>query len=974
MAEEEEEIPPLVLSKQLKARVPAVTSLTSALTCTICYDPFINPVITACSHSYCSLCIRKYLVYKQQCPQCGTLATDGQLRHNKSADESASVLRSLVASLEQLVSGQPQSSKPSEHKLEKELPEAKPARTQRRPSARPAIVLDTEDSEENDENEPTTTVPPSPVMINSKKPVSIKKTSVPSNENKDVTCKPVASGSGVAELGSPLREVNSNNQTSSQGKTTCMVCGVPVQTRNYQLHLNNCLDTKQPPQPVTVKRKPLPKLVYNLLKDSELKKKCKAVGLNMKGDRKTLITRHQKYTILYNSESDLEKPRSGLELVMQVEREEKAEKRVGGTANSLLQYDRNTDAKSIESKQRQYMEQNKSSFNQLINQAKQRELQEETQPSQSTQVDPVPSTSAQQPPRRESASAHSDSKIRESYITEKIHNVDEEMRLKRHLSTDSEASAAGGGGMEQSKKYKTESVSEIELSDGPPYSDTDKDFRRLSQENVKENPQISLSSTSFSQREKPALSTHKSRKVASKSTARSKSSKSLNIADSLAMSAERNKQQDKQECPVCQALVTQRYLNIHLDKCLRKNEPDPSPIITKKTKPRPPSNNSKRSKKTKILSSSEDDYSTETDVDEEELTMTLTPPRGSRAQRPRQILKNPVIEDSEDEFQSQNCMNSSHLVAEPSLADLLNMGLGRQGSHKTELSLQKDRKIPPTSTKFVKASALIEEWSTQSSREGGGASVHDYSTEETGNRSTDNILDESTEKDEWEIGQYSTEDDKMDDKLGDDEEWDDEWISEDLDKYTDHISQASYKQDSNDMFGSSFDNLPSAQPQPENADTVKVKIDNDKSAKELGEMPQLGEQEKNPFELDSDLEDIEDDDEIDISLAQHIDAMTDKYLPDEQEQENLSNTKPKNAPNSEPENVREPIVAKPQPKAKKKVIKIKARIGKTATSTPAKEVEKSKKTSSRTAARDGITSIQEEEDTFPRKRQLRQKR
>ena len=32
--------------------------------------------------------------------------------------------------------------------------------------------------------------------------------------------------------------------------------------------------------------------------------------------------------------------RSTLELVMQVEREEKAEKRVGGAANSLLQYDR----------------------------------------------------------------------------------------------------------------------------------------------------------------------------------------------------------------------------------------------------------------------------------------------------------------------------------------------------------------------------------------------------------------------------------------------------------------------------------------------------------------------------------------------------------------------------------------------------------------------------------------------------------
>ena len=88
----------------------------------------------------------------------------------------------------------------------------------------------------------------------------------------------------------------------------------------------------------------------------------------------------------------------------------------------------------------------------------------------------------------------------------------------------------------------------------------------------------------------------------------------------------------------------------------RNNEPDPSPIITKKTKPRPPSNNSKRPKKSKILSSSEDDYTTETDVDDEELTMTLTPPqRGSRAQRPRKILKNPVTDDSEDEFQSQVC-------------------------------------------------------------------------------------------------------------------------------------------------------------------------------------------------------------------------------------------------------------------------------------------------------------------------------
>ena len=58
-----------------------------------------------------------------------------------------------------------------------------------------------------------------------------------------------------------------------------------------------------------VKRKPLPKLVYNILKDSDLRKKCKELGLNAKGDRRLLVKRHQKYCIIYNSECDLTKPR-----------------------------------------------------------------------------------------------------------------------------------------------------------------------------------------------------------------------------------------------------------------------------------------------------------------------------------------------------------------------------------------------------------------------------------------------------------------------------------------------------------------------------------------------------------------------------------------------------------------------------------------------------------------------------------------
>uniref|UniRef100_A0A3B4AGL1 RING-type domain-containing protein n=1 Tax=Periophthalmus magnuspinnatus TaxID=409849 RepID=A0A3B4AGL1_9GOBI len=40
------------------------------LRCPICFD-FLNiTMMTKCSHNFCSLCIRKFLSYKLQCPVC----------------------------------------------------------------------------------------------------------------------------------------------------------------------------------------------------------------------------------------------------------------------------------------------------------------------------------------------------------------------------------------------------------------------------------------------------------------------------------------------------------------------------------------------------------------------------------------------------------------------------------------------------------------------------------------------------------------------------------------------------------------------------------------------------------------------------------------------------------------------------------------------------------------------------------------
>merc|ERR1719233_1681425 len=54
--------------------------------------------------------------------------------------------------------------------------------------------------------------------------------------------------------------------------------------------------------------------------------------------------------------------------------------------------------------------------------------------------------------------------------------------------------------------------------------------------------------------------------------------KSQNIFERLAASGEQMKKYPKIPCPVCNVGVTEKFLNIHLDKCLKTDE-DPSPII-----------------------------------------------------------------------------------------------------------------------------------------------------------------------------------------------------------------------------------------------------------------------------------------------------------------------------------------------------------------------------------------------------------
>lgn len=64
-----------------------VAPLESSLRCQVCKDFFDNPVITSCSHTFCSLCIRRCLSSEGKCPVCRSSDQETKLRRNWTVQE-----------------------------------------------------------------------------------------------------------------------------------------------------------------------------------------------------------------------------------------------------------------------------------------------------------------------------------------------------------------------------------------------------------------------------------------------------------------------------------------------------------------------------------------------------------------------------------------------------------------------------------------------------------------------------------------------------------------------------------------------------------------------------------------------------------------------------------------------------------------------------------------------------------------------
>lgn len=74
-------------SDWLNTPVTQLSTVEAALRCQVCKEFFDTPMITSCSHTFCSLCIRRCITNDGRCPTCRAQEQAMKLRHNAIVQE-----------------------------------------------------------------------------------------------------------------------------------------------------------------------------------------------------------------------------------------------------------------------------------------------------------------------------------------------------------------------------------------------------------------------------------------------------------------------------------------------------------------------------------------------------------------------------------------------------------------------------------------------------------------------------------------------------------------------------------------------------------------------------------------------------------------------------------------------------------------------------------------------------------------------
>ncbi|KAJ6443126.1 phospho-2-dehydro-3-deoxyheptonate aldolase [Purpureocillium lavendulum] len=306
----------------LSTPLSGLASVEAALRCQVCKDFYKTPMITSCSHTFCSLCIRRALSNDGKCPLCRASEQELKLRCNWSVEETAEAFAKARATVLDFATStrlrerspkrkaDHQGSKPTQA-----APEPKRLRTSARLSksrteAAATVaaagqelrheeeedgeeVIQASDDEDADEYVPEDRESPALVYL-------VRAQLTPSIE--------------------------------ADGMVPCPVCDRKMKAWQVFQHLESCPGPSTS-APSTGSMPPfgqrhqrheqfverLPALNYSMLKEQALRKKLNELGISSQGPRVLLEKRHREWLTLWNANCDAAQPKKRSELLQDLE-------------------------------------------------------------------------------------------------------------------------------------------------------------------------------------------------------------------------------------------------------------------------------------------------------------------------------------------------------------------------------------------------------------------------------------------------------------------------------------------------------------------------------------------------------------------------------------------------------------------------------------------------------------------------------
>uniref|UniRef100_A0A8C5Q2L8 RING-type E3 ubiquitin transferase n=1 Tax=Leptobrachium leishanense TaxID=445787 RepID=A0A8C5Q2L8_9ANUR len=334
----------------------SVQNLDDLLRCGICFDYFnIAMMIPQCSHNYCSLCIRKFLSYKTQCPTCCLAVTESDLRNNRILDDLVKTFCSARQYLSGCTPDSPPISPPqpmSMGKLDGATSRGPPRKQIKKENKLMDVFL------------VKTSAPASKRTLKASSQVPFTPTPSIKQEQEDEP-QSLVDNTGSSTPSTSTMKVNI--------KVECPVCSVGISEQYINKHLDGCLtrdEKKDSLRSSAQKRKPMAKVVYNLLSERDLRKRLKEVGLSTHGSKQQMTRRHQEFVQTYNAQCDSLDPKSAAEIVCEIENNEKIRCALEAKQESGMTFKKEQTEEEIDEIHHEYRKKHNNDFQNLIQQMK----------------------------------------------------------------------------------------------------------------------------------------------------------------------------------------------------------------------------------------------------------------------------------------------------------------------------------------------------------------------------------------------------------------------------------------------------------------------------------------------------------------------------------------------------------------------------------------------------------------------------